>query len=207
MAEACFVFVALLAVAPVPTSGATSPAVPSDSPSLRFPTRATVDGKLAHYLRSPFGEIDGVVLDGGAVAIFPPGRHVVVLQIRKGDSVRVSGDVIGGFHGPILLRASVEPEPDLYSGMALRPPHDWPEGLPAVWFSAVMDGNLAEGLTSPLPSSGTTATPDDLLFARHPRLQQRTAATRTTQWLKRLTSGGNRESSGFFNRRREDDGP
>ncbi len=204
----CLIIALLLAVGPAAaTSKVTTPALPSGSPALVFPSQTTVDGNLVRYLKSPSGDIDGVVLDHGAVALFPPRQHLVSLPFRKGDRVRVRGDVVGGLPGPILVRASVEGAPSLLSGMTLRPPRDWPEGLPAINFpDELARGHAADPMAPHLPTR-TGKRLDDVLFARHPRLQQRTPAIRTTQWLKRLTSGPSHESEGHFNRRQEDDGP
>jgi hypothetical protein len=209
MAEACTLFIALLAVAPVSgLSQPTGPAFPVGSPALNFSTQATIEGKLAHWLGSPYGDIDGVVLDDGAVALFSPGQHVASLPVRKGEQVRVRGDVVGGFPGPILLRASVEQEPGLFSGIALRPPQGWPNGLPALSFTdELMWVRVGYPATGSLPSPGTGKWSYDVVSARHPRLQQRTPVTRVARWLKRLTSGGSQESDARFNRREEDDGP
>ena len=70
--------------------------------------RTHVDGKFAHYLESPSGDIDGIVLEDGTVARFAPFKRAPqAAPFRPGDSVRVDGDVASGLTGPYLVHALV----------------------------------------------------------------------------------------------------
>lgn len=77
-------------------------------PPPQAPARMSVDGKFAHYLVSPKGDIDGLVLEDATVARFPP--HAIAsdtTMLRPGDAVRVEGDAVNGPTGRALVRASV----------------------------------------------------------------------------------------------------
>lgn len=77
-------------------------------PPPQAPARMSVDGKFAHYLVSPKGDIDGLVLEDATVARFPP--HAIAsdtTMLRPGDAVRVEGDAVNGPIGHALVRASV----------------------------------------------------------------------------------------------------
>ena len=70
--------------------------------------RTSVIGNFAHYLESPNGDIDGVVLEDGTVARFPPLMHTTLAgPFRPGDSLRVEGDAVSGLAGPYLVHALV----------------------------------------------------------------------------------------------------
>jgi len=74
------------------------------------PARLTLDGKFAHYLVSPSGEIDGIVLEDGTVTRFPP--HALALApetapLQPGEIVRLEGDAVSGPTGLVLVHASV----------------------------------------------------------------------------------------------------
>jgi hypothetical protein len=70
--------------------------------------RTTVVGNFAHYLESPKGDIDGIVLEDGTVARFPPLMHTTLAgPFRPGDSLRVEGDAVSGLIGPYLVHALV----------------------------------------------------------------------------------------------------
>lgn len=74
----------------------------------QVPARLTIEGKFAHYLVSPGGEIDGIVLENGTVARFPP--HALALEtapLQSGDGVRLEGDAVNGPAGPVLAHVSV----------------------------------------------------------------------------------------------------
>jgi len=76
--------------------------------TVQVPARLTIEGKFAHYLVSPSGEIDGIVLESGTVARFPP--HALALEtapLQSGDAVRLEGDAVNGPAGPVLAHASV----------------------------------------------------------------------------------------------------
>ena len=79
-----------------------------DEGKAQVPVRTNVDGKFAHYLESPGGDIDGVVLEDGTVARFAPFKRTVQsAPFRAGDSVRVTGDMVSGLEGPYLVHALV----------------------------------------------------------------------------------------------------
>ena len=70
--------------------------------------RTSVVGNFAHYLESPNGDIDGIVLEDGTVARFPPLMHTTLAgPFRPGDSLRVEGDAVSGLTGPYLVHALV----------------------------------------------------------------------------------------------------
>jgi len=73
------------------------------------PVRASIIGKFAHYLESPKGDIDGIVLEDGTVARFAPLMHTSSPggPFRPGDSLRVQGDTVNGLTGPYLVHALV----------------------------------------------------------------------------------------------------
>jgi hypothetical protein len=74
----------------------------------QVPARLSIEGKFAHYLVSPSGEIDGLVLENGTVARFPP--HALALEtapLQSGDAVRLEGDAVNGPAGPVLAHVSV----------------------------------------------------------------------------------------------------
>jgi hypothetical protein len=74
----------------------------------QVPARLTIEGKFAHYLVSPNGEVDGIVLENGTVARFPP--HAFALEtapLQSGDAVRLEGDAVNGPTGPVLAHLSV----------------------------------------------------------------------------------------------------
>jgi hypothetical protein len=205
MAGAYGLVVTLLALAPVVAG---SQARPSGSPLLHFPTHATVDGRLAHYLRSLDGDVDGLVLDDGAVARFAPGHPLAFLPYRRGDQVRIHGDVVAGLPGPILVHATVEPWPGLFAGIALRPPQQWSRGLqPSAVPEALFTSGRSDTSRSRKSVATRTAEPDDRLSAQHPRLQQGSRVTKAEHWLKRATSGTNPEGDPRFTRHEEDEGP
>ncbi len=66
-----------------------------------------VDGKFAHYIESPNGDIGGIVLEDGTVARFVPfSRTRRIARFDPGDFVRVHGDVVNGLTGQYLVHAS-----------------------------------------------------------------------------------------------------
>jgi hypothetical protein len=68
--------------------------------------RTTIDGKFAHNLESPNGDVDGIVLEDGTIASFDHlNRAHQVMLFRPGDSVQVTGDVVSGLAGPYLVHA------------------------------------------------------------------------------------------------------
>jgi hypothetical protein len=70
--------------------------------------RTSVVGNFAHYLESPAGDIDGIVLEDGTVARFPALMHTTLAgPFRPGDSLRVEGDTVSGLTGPYLVHALV----------------------------------------------------------------------------------------------------
>ena len=70
--------------------------------------RTSVVGSFAHYLESPNGDIDGIVLQDGTVGRFPPLMHTTLAgPFRPGDSLRVEGDAVSGLAGPYLVHALV----------------------------------------------------------------------------------------------------
>ena len=88
------------------SSGAAQPG----AATAQVPARLTIDGKFAHYLVSPSGEVDGIVLEDGTVTRFPP--HALALApeiapLQAGDVVRLEGDAVNGPTGPVLAHASV----------------------------------------------------------------------------------------------------
>ncbi len=86
------------------SAGATQPL----GATAQVPARLSVSGKFAHYLVSPSGEIDGIVLADGSVTRFPP--HALVSDtapLQTGDAVRIEGDAVNGPTGPVLGHASV----------------------------------------------------------------------------------------------------
>ena len=72
------------------------------------PGRTNLDGNFARYLESPGGDIDGIVLEDGTVARFAPFKRTLqAAPFRRGDSVRVTGDVVSGLAGVYLVHALV----------------------------------------------------------------------------------------------------
>ena len=70
---------------------------------------ATIDGKFAHYRSSPKGDIDGIVLDDGTIARFPPhaiakdNTHIQLRpsapnpQLVTGSKIRADGEGTASF--------------------------------------------------------------------------------------------------------------
>lgn len=79
-------------------------------PQTPAPTsRTRMDGKFGHYLVTPTGVLEGIVLEDGTIARFP--LFEPMLQnafLMPGDTVHVEGDGLSGPTGPVLLNASVE---------------------------------------------------------------------------------------------------
>jgi hypothetical protein len=70
--------------------------------------RTRVDGKFSRYLESPSGEMDGIVLEDGAVARFAPFTPAArSVPFRPGDSVRAEGDAVSGLTKVYLTHALV----------------------------------------------------------------------------------------------------
>ena len=64
--------------------------------------------EFGHYLVTPTGAIDGIVLEDGTIARFPIFEPVLQTAfLRPGDTVHVEGDGLSGPTGPVLLNASV----------------------------------------------------------------------------------------------------
>jgi hypothetical protein len=84
-------------------------------PQTPAPTsRTRMDGKFGHYLVTPTGAIDGIVLEDGTIARFPLFEPVPQTAfLRPGDTVHVEGDGLSGPTGPVLLNASVEKRSDV----------------------------------------------------------------------------------------------
>ena len=88
-------------------SDSLSTAQPIES-KLQIPARISVDGKFSHYLESPSGDIDGLVLEDGTVGRFTPfKRGAQTALFRPGDTVRVEGDAVSGLTREYLVRALV----------------------------------------------------------------------------------------------------
>ena len=74
----------------------------------QVPARFVIDGKFAHYLVAPNGEIDGLVLEDGTVTRFPP--HALTperVPLQSGDAIRLEGEAVNTPAGPVLAYASV----------------------------------------------------------------------------------------------------
>ena len=102
----------ILFVIPILAGAAYSSSVAAQPPAAttQVSARLTIDGKFAHYLVSPNGEVDGIVLEDGTVTRFPP--HALALApeiapLQSGDVVRLEGDAVNGPTGPVLAHASV----------------------------------------------------------------------------------------------------
>ncbi len=84
--------------------------------------RMTTDGSFAHYLVSPTGSIDGIVLEDGTVARFPLFGPVFKTSfLRPGDTVHIEGDGLSGPTGPVLINASVEVRSRAAAGAGTKP--------------------------------------------------------------------------------------
>lgn len=188
--------VAITLLALTPTATAKKPAsVARAAPSSPRPASTrTVEGRFARYLESPDGKIDGVVLVGGTVARLAPRQPTFVTSLlRKGDPVRVRGDVVSGLPGPYLVHASLNRSNVLKTeGM----PADLPPATP----------NMEKRAN---PSAIRHARADDILVVQRPRLPQKRGPLKTAaQQLRRLTTGSGREPSGSpWSRRRENESP
>ena len=100
----------ILYVMPILAGAAFSSSATAQPPAAtaQVPARLTVNGKFAHYLVSPSGEIDGLVLEDGTVTRFPP--HALAPEtapLQPGDAIRLEGDAVNGLTGPILTHVSV----------------------------------------------------------------------------------------------------
>jgi hypothetical protein len=87
--------------------GSSSSAQPAEAKS-HPPARTSVDGKFSHYLESPSGDIDGIVLEDGTVGRFAPFKHgAQATPLRPGDAVHVEGNAVSGLTKGYLVRALV----------------------------------------------------------------------------------------------------
>ncbi len=79
-------------------------------PQTPAPTsRTRMDGKFGHYLVTPAGTIEGIVLEDGTIARLPLLEPVIQTAfLRPGDTVHIEGDGLSGPTGTVLLNASVE---------------------------------------------------------------------------------------------------
>jgi hypothetical protein len=163
---------------------ATQEVNPSSTPTNLTKAPTTIaDGRFARYLEAPDGSVDGIVLEDGTVARFAPRTKEVFdsTTFRRGDPIRVSGDLVLGLPLPYLVHASVS--------------------------RGTIDTSTTERHP---PSSGSKAKQaDDTLVGESHRLaHKRTRLKATAHEIRRLTTGsGSRPLDPQWSRRREDDGP
>jgi len=134
--------------------GSSSIAQPAEGKA-KAPARTNVDGKFAHYLESPGGEIDGVVLEDGTIARFAPFKRTVqAAPFRFGDSIRVTGDVVSGLAGPYLVHALVMTVDVPTTRGAVSPP---PAGAPGIGSRSRHGGKGVKGSLKDSPQTPRAA--------------------------------------------------
>jgi hypothetical protein len=217
--------IVLLALGPDETGTkvayATQEVHPSSAPANLTKAPTTIaDGRFARYLEAPDGRVDGIVLEDGTVARFAPRTKEVfdTTTFRRGDAIRVRGDLVLGLPLPYFVHASVcrgdvhvtnagftpTPLPDLSktgargTGRAKAASKQADEALPT---------STTKGHT---PSSGSKPQQaDDTLTGESDRLaHKRTRLKTAAHEIRRLTTGSsNHPLDPQWSRRREDVGP
>jgi hypothetical protein len=181
MTSSLILSIVLLASAPVGTPRHVTAKEPA-ARSSEGASATKVDGRIARYLQSPDGQVDGVVLQDGTVARFAPRRRgLKTATPREGDRVRVQGDLVRGLPGPYLVHASVSQVDQL-------PP-------------------APSGARGRVKSADGPTQPDDMVFAEPPQLHKPSRLKAAERRLKRLTSGPDGRTDAEWGRRQETKGP
>jgi hypothetical protein len=204
---------------------ATQEVHPSPAPTnlTKAPT-TIVDGSFARYLEAPDGRVDGIVLEDGTVARFAPRTNEVsdTTTFRRGDPIRVRGDLVLGLPLPYLVHASLS-RADLHiTNVGFTPltnsgplPDLSKTGAGATGKNKTTDkhadGTVDTSTTERhLPSPGSKPKQaDDTLVGESDRLaHKRTRLKTAAQEIRRLTTGsGSHPLNPRWSRRRETDGP
>ena len=194
-------------------------------PKFPVPSHPNVDGRFARYLESPDGSVDGVVLENGAVARFPPHpRADEHPPLRPGDRVRVQGDVVSGVRGPYLVHALVtRGSLPIAPGAITPPPPTKPETSDARSQRGerrVSTGAKASRVASVQPVPGTSKVRDqsagrqgqvaNILFVQSQRARARRQGrleTLESQTRSVTTGTGQRNRNSQWSRTQETAGP
>lgn len=119
-------------------------------------TRTSVDGTFASFTTTPRGDVDGVVLQDGTIAHFPPHTFVGTnAKLAIGDKVQIEGDAVDNGSprtlgratvkkGDVLIAADDGRAPPAPRDGVLTPPPPRP-AMPAV----TRDGTIARVLVNP----------------------------------------------------------
>jgi hypothetical protein len=199
------VLIVLLALGP-PNTGIEVASVAQEaqpSPKSAEPTKI-VDGRFARYLEAPGGKVDGVVLEDGTVARFAPRKQELeTTTFRKGDAIRVGGDLVLGLAVPYLVHAWVS-RGDVHVTGAERLGEPGAIGTHA---DAALDTSTTKRHAG---SSGHKATPPDATLADQTSqlARKRKPLKAAAREIRRLTQGSGDKATGpRWSRRGEDEGP
>jgi hypothetical protein len=103
---------------------------PPDGPG-RFATEQTITGKIASQLHGKRGEINGAVLDNGAIIRLPPPEAArLEAMIQPGQPVTVRGAMLKTALGTVVDAAAMGGSPDQLTDLATRPRPVGPRGEP-----------------------------------------------------------------------------
>lgn len=137
------------------------------------PARTSVDGTFARYTTSPRGDVDGVVLQDGTVAHFPPHSFVGAnISLSPGDKLHVEGDLMAGGSerrlGRVLVKKgdtviALDEGPSAPPGGKLAPPPPRSD-LPEV----TRDGTVARVLINPHGETDGLLLQDGTVLRFHP---------------------------------------
>jgi hypothetical protein len=185
-----------------------APANPAKTP----PT--IVDGRFARYLEAPDGRVDGVVLEDGTVARFAPRKDLLdATTFRRGDPIRVGGDLVLGLSLPYLVHASVSHGDVHITNWPLTGLDQPRAGEPgsAKATSRQADGALDTSTTEKHTglSGSKLKQADDTLVGQSTRMaRKRPRLKAAAHEIRRLTTGSSRQPlEPQWSRRREDEGP
>lgn len=94
--------IVLSLVAVLATACSSSSAPPGNSSASAL-TETSFDGTFAQYILSPHGDVDGIMLQDGTVARFPPHAYTGQANaLAKGDKVHIEGEVTNGPSGRVV---------------------------------------------------------------------------------------------------------
>jgi hypothetical protein len=209
--------VALLAAAAV---GAARPGVgvgQRGSSLLQLASPIAIEGRFARYLRTPAGDITGLVLEDGTLALLRDGETSVPGPLlRKGAPLRLRGIVVRGVPGPVLVHASVDEERTPLLGLGLRVPPCWPDAKGSLALPGELRLTRVERLASARPAvefestRSATASPPrgaESLYLRRPGPRRWNRLGSTVHWFEHLTSEPNHAAEPRWTRQLEDAGP
>jgi len=104
----------------------------AEVPNFFLTTAPIATGVVTRFLVNPFGEVDGLLLDNGALVTFPPHmEHELTAAIKPGDPVAVRGQVTGAAQIKALIVTNTRTDQQVMEHPPARTERKMPKHLRA----------------------------------------------------------------------------